>query len=296
MSLLACVPNVSEGRRRVVIDALADAVRTSQATLADVSSDSDHHRTVLTLIGTPGSLVDAMESLAAVALETIDLRLHSGVHPRLGCLDVVPFVPLGGTDMEVAIQAAVSFGRWLGEGAGLPVFLYGEASRRSELRVPTSLRKLGLGGVAAAVEEGSWSPDFGPSRVDPACGLTLVGARSVLIAFNVLLDTDQVEIARRVARNVRESSGGLPGVQALGFFLDSRGLAQVSMNLLDPATTTLYDVVERVRREARACGVALLSSEIVGLVPRAAIDEMRIAELGLDSFGREKVVETYLDA
>ena len=295
MSLLECVPNVSEGRRRAVIDALADAVRRSQATLADVSSDGDHHRTVFTLIGTPSSLVDAMESLAAVALEQIDLRRHSGIHPRLGCLDVVPFVPLGGTDMEVATQGAVSFGRRLGEGAGIPVFLYGEAARRPELRVPASLRKLGLAGVAAAVEEGSWSPDFGPSRVDPACGLTLVGARSLLIAFNVLLDTEKVEIAHRVARSVRESSGGLPGVQALGFFLESRGLAQVSMNLLDPATT-MYDVVAWVRREARAFGVGLLSSEIVGLVPRAAIEELRIAELELDGFGPKKLVETYLDA
>ncbi|MCZ6508442.1 MAG: glutamate formimidoyltransferase, partial [Acidobacteria bacterium] len=252
------------------------------AAVLDVHSDPDHNRSVFTLLGEAPGLVEAMLRLFKVALQSVDLSRHQGAHPRVGVVDVVPFVPLseqGG--MQEAIAAAMELARRVGESLEVPVFLYGDARRRDELVVPAGLRSLGSRALARAMEEGRWKPDFGPAHLDPRRGVSLVGARRPLIAFNVWLDTDRVEIARRIAARLRESGGGLAAVQAIGVLLKTRGKAQVSLNLLDWRVTSMYEAMAAVRREAAACGVAVAGSEIVGLVPKAAVERERIESLSL---------------
>jgi glutamate formiminotransferase len=287
MALLECVPNVSEGRRPGVVASLAAVAAAEGVRLIDVSSDAAHHRSVLTLTGEPRSLVGAVESLCAAAADSIDLRRHGGVHPRLGVVDVVPFVPLAGSRMEEAVAAARECGARLGR-SGWPVYLYGRAASRDSMRVPATLRRLGLDGLTRVLKEDAWRPDFGPEAIDPARGVVLVGARGFLVAFNLFLDTSDVAVARSVARSLRESSGGLPGVQALGF-AHPRG-AQVSTNLLEPEETSMGAVASAVEKAAVALGHRVSGLEVVGLVPRAAAD-LAVAE-GLDpSVVRDRILE-----
>jgi glutamate formiminotransferase len=273
MPRLECVPNVSEGRRPAVFRRLVDAVRGEPgALLLDASRDADHNRSVLTLAGDAEPLEGALLALFETALATIDLRRHRGVHPRLGAVDVVPFVPLGDTPMAEAVAAARCLGREVADRFGLPVFLYEEAAPPGRPRRLPDLRRGGLDGLAARLGEPGWEPDFGPSRVHPAAGVAVVGARTFLIAANAVLDTADLAVARAVARAVRESSGGLPAVRALGLPLASRGLAQVSMNLLDHRRTGPVSAFAAVAREAAAAGARVLERELVGLVPAAALE------------------------
>jgi glutamate formiminotransferase len=282
---LECVPNVSEGRRPAVIDRLASAAASgSGVRLLDVSSDPDHNRTVLTLAGTPEGLHEALLSLYEVALAEIDLRRHDGVHPRVGAVDVTPFVPLGDTPMEAAVAAAGRLGRAVAERFGLPVYLYEQAARVPERRRLADLRRGQFEGFPARMADPAWAPDFGPARVHPTAGVTVVGARFFLIAFNAVLDTADAEIARAVARRVRESGGGLPAVRALGLFLPRRGRAQVSMNLVDYRQTPILRALDRVRREAEALGARVVETELIGLAPEEAIlgvarDALQLPEL-----------------
>lgn len=270
MDRLECVPNVSEGRRPEVVARLAAAVDRPGVQLLDVSSDPDHHRTVLTLAGDSESLHAALLALYEEALATIDLTRHRGVHPRIGAVDVVPFVPLGATPMAAAVAAAERLAAAVAGGFGLPVYLYEEAARSAGRRPLAAVRRGGFEGLAAKLAEPEWAPDFGPVRLHPTAGATVIGARFFLLAFNAVLATPDVEVARAVSRRVRESGGGLPALRAMGVHLASRGLAQVSMNLVDYRKTSLWAALERVRREAEALGTRVIETEIVGLVPEEA--------------------------
>lgn len=271
---LECVPNLSEGRRPEVIARLVEAVAVStlstRVRLLDVSSDPDHNRTVLTLAGDADGLHAALLALYDEALATIDLTRHAGVHPRIGAVDVVPFVPLGETPMAAAVAAAERLGAAVAERFGLAVYLYEEAARHPGRRRLADVRRGGFESFADKLRDPAWQPDFGPAHLHPTAGATVIGARFFLIAFNALLDTPDVTIARAVARQVRESSGGLPAVRAMGVYLPSRGRAQVSMNLVDYRRTSLWTALERVRREAAELGAQVIETEVVGLLPEEA--------------------------
>lgn len=269
---LECVPNVSEGRRPEVVGRLLDAAGSEPGVrLLDASSDPDHNRSVLTLAGEPEALHRSLLALYAVALAEIDLREHRGVHPRVGAVDVTPFVPLGDTPMEAAVAAAERLGRAVAERFDLPVYLYERAARRPERRLLADLRRGGFEGFGPRLADPAWAPDFGPARLHPTAGVTVVGARFFLIAFNAVLDTPDPAVAKAVARRVRESGGGLPAVRAMGVYLASRDRAQVSMNLVDYRRTSLLTALDRVRREAGELGARVLETELIGLVPEEAL-------------------------
>ena len=272
MKLVECVPNFSEGRRPEVIDAIADAiVRTRGVHLLDRTSDPDHNRSVLTLAGEPAAVVHAMERAVSVALKKIDMERHEGQHPRMGAVDVVPFVPLGDTTMAECVTLARDFGRRIAERHGLPVYLYAEAATRPDRVVLNDIRKPEYEGLKEAIHEPGREPDFGPARLHPRGGATAVGARPFLIAYNINLETTDVELAKRIASRIRERGGGLPRVQAKGFYLDDLECAQVSMNLLDHTVTPMWRVWEEVGALAAADGVAARESELIGLAPLAAL-------------------------
>jgi glutamate formiminotransferase len=296
MTLLEVVPNVSEGRDRASIEAIGRALGAEPGVrLLDVSSDPDHHRSVFSAAGGPAALERGLLAMAREAVARIDLRRHSGVHPRLGALDVVPFVPLGSAEMTDAIAAAHGLGRAIGDQLDLPVFLYGEAATDPGRRLPASLRRRGLDAVAAALAAATLRPDYGPARAaHPTAGVVLIGARTVLIAFNVWLASTDVRVAREVARAIRERDGGLPGVQALGLYLESRRRAQVSINLLRPAETPLETVVQRVREEAAARGVEIERGELIGLLPEAIATRSTADALLLPELGADQILERRL--
>lgn len=266
------MPNISEGRRPEVIAALLEAVAVPGVRVLDSSSDPDHHRSVLTLAGEAGPLLDGLLRLYQVAIETIDLEQHDGVHPRVGAVDVVPFVPLAGSTMEDAVATARRLGVEVARRFDLPVYLYEEAASAPERRSLAALRRGGLAGLAKrlAADRPTWAPDFGPPRLSPKSGATVIGARFFLIAWNALLDTADVAIARRIARVVRASAGGLPAVRAIGVELPSRNRAQVSLNLLDYRQTSLATALVRVEEEAARWGARVVETELIGLLPEEA--------------------------
>ncbi len=278
---LECVPNVSEGRRLDVVARLAGAAAAAPGVrLLDVSSDPDHNRSVLTLAGEADGLHAALLALYEVALAEIDLTGHLGVHPRVGAVDVVPFVPLGDTPMAAAVAAAERLAPEVARRFGLPVYLYERTARRPERTALADIRRGGFEGFAGKIAEAAWAPDFGPARVHPTAGVTVIGARFFLIAFNAVLETPDVAVARAVARKVRESGGGLPAVRAMGVYLASRGRAQVSMNLVDYRRTSVLRALTQVRQEAEALGTRVLESEVIGLMPEeAALEAAREALL-----------------
>jgi glutamate formiminotransferase len=288
---LESVPNVSEGRDATTIGALAAAFSSRGATLLDVHSDADHHRSVFTLVGDDAALVDSLVAGIAAARERIDLRRHDGVHPRVGAADVVPIVPLVPGDMERARSAALLVATRVGEELALPVFLYGESGRG---RRPMFFRQGGPGELQRRLDAGELAPDFGPARLDPGAGAVLVGARRPLVAFNVDLETSDVDVARAIAAAIRESSGGLPGVQALGLPLGRAGRAQVSMNIVDVDATPLHTVVAQVRSEASARGVEVAGSELVGLLPGSVVAAAAAPALALASLAPDRVLELRL--
>ena len=288
---LESVPNLSEGRDVSMVGALAAAFSSGGARVLDVHSDVDHHRSVFTLVGGDGELVESLVAGIAAAQERIDLRRHDGVHPRVGAADVVPLVPLVPGDMERAKAAALAVARRVGDELGLPVFLYAESGGG---RRPAFFRRGGPERLQARVDEGEVAPDFGPHRLHSSAGAVLVGARPPLVAFNVDLQTDDVEVARAIAAAVRESSGGFRGVQALGLKLTRTGRAQVSMNVLDVDATPLHAVVARVRAEAESRGVGVAGGELVGLAPASVVAAAAAPALALPSLAPDRVVELRL--
>ncbi len=270
--LVECVPNFSEGRRPEVVDALAKCVRHSLGVhLLDRTSDRDHNRSVLTFAGPADAVASAMEGAVAQAIQLIDMTRHQGQHPRIGAVDVIPFVPLGETTMEECIDLARSFGKRISEIYALPVFLYAKAALRPDRQVLADIRRPQFEGLKEFIHSPEYTPDFGPADLHPTAGAVAVGARPFLIAYNINLESQDLDLAKRIARRVRESSGGLPRVQALGLYLDDLRCAQVSMNLLDHSVTPLWRVWEAVGEAAREEGAAVRESELIGLCPLAAL-------------------------
>jgi glutamate formiminotransferase len=275
MALVESVPNVSEGRRLEVVDRLAAAIESVPGVfLLDRTSDPSHNRSVLTLAGEDGPVADALERMVGVALREIDMEQQSGEHPRIGAVDVVPFVPLAGTTLDDCVGIARSFGRRIAAAFDLPVYLYAAAATRPDRVKLADLRRGQYEGLRAEIATRGREPDFGPARMHPRGGATCVGARPFLVAWNVNLASDDLDLAKRIAHRVRESSGGLPALQAKGFFIEELGCAQVSMNLLDFARTPLWAAWETVRDEAAEDGVELAESELIGLAPLAAFQDV----------------------
>jgi glutamate formiminotransferase / formiminotetrahydrofolate cyclodeaminase len=291
--LVECIPNFSEARRPEIIQEIMSAIQNvAHVHLLDRHSDLDHNRTVLTFVGAPEAVEEAAFQAIARAASLIDLDQHQGEHPRIGATDVVPFVPITGIKMEDCVEMARRLGRRVGEELGIPVYLYEEAATRPDRQNLENIRR---GQYEALKEEISTqpgrAPDFGPSQVGPA-GATVIGARHPLIAFNVYLTTDEVSTARKIAKAIRHSSGGLRYVKALGLLVEGR--AQVSMNLTNYRETPLARVVETIRREAARYGVSIHHSELVGLIPQDALQDASIWYLQLDAFRADQVLEQRL--
>jgi glutamate formiminotransferase len=288
--VLEAVPNVSEGRDPSLVAAIAKAV-SSHALLLDVHSDPDHNRSVFTLVAEADELVDSLLAGIAAAVELVDLRRHEGVHPRIGVVDVVPLVPLAPADMPRAVTASRVLAHRIGDELGLPVFAYGELG---EGRRPAFFRRGGQDELLRRVESGELEPDAGPRRIDPRSGVVLVGAREPLVAYNVVLATDDVELAREIARAVRGSSGGMPGVQAIGLLLPETARVQVSLNVIDLEAAPLHEVLARVREEAEARGVDVATGELVGLVPASVLDAAHAAHAVIPDVDASRILENVL--
>jgi len=272
-SNVECVPNFSTSDN-AAIDAITAAFGGGGVWLLDQGSDLDHERSVVTAAGYPGPMMRAMEAATEAAIEHIDMRSQRGRHPRLGAVDVVPFVPLGATTMADCVEGARDFAATIAERLQLPVYLYAEAALRPERRVLADIRQPGFEGLEQAMATAAHVPDFGPARPHPTAGAAAVGARPFLIAFNIQLSTTDVAVARRIATAIRERDGGLPGVQALGIDLASQGCVQLSLNVLDHGRTPLWRVWEEAQRLALREGVSVLDSELIGLAPALALTEV----------------------
>jgi len=293
--LVECIPNFSEGRRPEVLDAIAAAVRgTAGVTLLDMESDRDHNRSVLTFIGEPEAVKQAALAAAAKAVELIDMEKHQGEHPRLGAVDVVPFVPVSEMTMAEAVELSRAVGKELWERLRLPVYFYEEAAASPERKNLPDVRKGEYEGRKRDISDPKWMPDVGEPRMHPTAGAAIVGARFPLVAFNVNLDTDRLELAKAIARKVREKDGGLPAVRALGFEIKERNIVQVSMNLVNYHKTGIHQAFEAVRAEAEKAGVRVLGSEVVGLVPLDALVQCADFFLKLENFKPAQILETRL--
>jgi glutamate formiminotransferase / 5-formyltetrahydrofolate cyclo-ligase len=269
--LFECVPNISEGRRADVIASIGQmAASAPDVTLIDTQSDASHNRSVFTLVGTGDGVVEAALRLAGGAVENIDLRTHSGEHPRMGAVDVIPFIPLDGASMEDAVLLARRCAQGLWERYRVPSYFYENAASRPERRDLSAVRKGQFEGLLSAVKETDRHPDVGEAALHPSAGATAVGARDFLIAFNVNLATGDVKLAERIALAVRQRSGGFIGIKALGFALPDN-VVQVSMNVVNVAAIPLYRVTELIRAEAAVAGVSVCGCELVGLAPLSAI-------------------------
>jgi glutamate formiminotransferase / 5-formyltetrahydrofolate cyclo-ligase len=295
MAVIECVPNVSEGRRADVVSAIVDAIRrVTGVRVLDVSSDPSHNRSVLTLAGDAASLKAAVLALFDAALRAIDLRAHSGEHPRLGAVDVVPFIPIEGASMQDCVALAKETAAAVAERFRVPIYLYEEAASAPARRNLEDVRRGEFEGLAAKMAAPEWAPDYGPAAPHPSAGAAVIGARMPLIAYNINLATDRLDVAKKIAAAIRHSSGGFRYVKAMGIALDDRGIVQVSMNLTNYEKTPMHRVFEVVRREAARYGVNVLESEIIGLVPAAALVAAAEYLLQLERFTPDQVLETKL--
>jgi glutamate formiminotransferase len=295
MPTIESIPNVSEGRRADVVEAIADAVRAVPGVrLLDYSSDASHNRSVFTLAGDAGALKAATLALFQASVAAIDLRQHQGEHPRLGAVDVVPFVPIEGVTMKECVALANDVAAAVADRFSLPVYLYEEAATSPLRRNLEDIRRGEFEGLAGKMAQPQWAPDFGPPAPHPSAGASVIGARMPLIAYNINLATDRLDVAKKIAAAVRHSSGGLRYVKAMGVTVEDRRVVQVSMNLTNHEKTPLFRVFELVRREAARYGVAVLESEIVGLVPAAALVSSAEFFLQLERFGPQQILENKL--
>jgi glutamate formiminotransferase / 5-formyltetrahydrofolate cyclo-ligase len=295
MAIIECVPNISEGRRADVVSAIADAIRGLPGVrVLDVQSDPAHNRSVLTLAGEAAPLKEAVLTLFERAVKAIDLRQHTGEHPRLGAVDVVPFVPIEGVTMDACVGLAKEVGSHVASRFGVPVFLYEEAASTPARRNLEDIRRGEFEGLASKMRQPEWKPDFGPSQPHASAGAAIIGARMPLIAYNINLATNRLDVAKKIAAGIRMSSGGYRYVKAMGIALDDRGIVQVSMNLTNYEKTPIFRVFETVKREAARYGVNVLESEIVGLVPSAALMQAAEFYLQLEGFSGKQVLENKL--
>jgi glutamate formiminotransferase / 5-formyltetrahydrofolate cyclo-ligase len=297
MPIIECIPNVSEGRRSDVIGGLADAIRAVPGVrLLDYSSDPSHNRSVLTFVGDAAGVKRAALTLFDRAIASIDLRTHRGEHPRLGAVDVVPFVPIEGVTMEDCVTLAKEVGAEVAARFNVPVFLYEEASNNPLRKNLEDIRRGEFEGLPAKMAAPGWAPDFGPAAPHPSAGASVIGARMPLIAYNINLNTDRLDVAKKIAAAIRHSSGGFRYVKAAGFMLEDRRIAQVSMNLTNYQKTPIFRVFEAVKREAERYGVSILESEIVGLVPSAALLAAGEYYLRIQGFSGDQILENKLKA
>jgi glutamate formiminotransferase len=299
VSLIECVPNFSEGRRAEVVDEIVRAVgQIDGVTLLDHSRDETHNRSVVTFAGAAEPVVRAATAAVGRAIQLIDMEQHTGAHPRIGAVDVIPFVPLGSTRIEECVDLARRFGEQIAKLFDIPVYLYGEAALRPERRRLADVRRGQYEGLKAEIGVNpERDPDYGPHHLHPRAGAVAVGARKPLIAFNVNLATDDLALARRIATTIRESSGGLPAVQAMGVLLENPGegrYAQVSMNLVDWEKTGIARVVREIRRLAQEAGTDIDHCELIGLAPTGALLEVAADALGLRGFSPDQALELRL--
>ena len=295
MAIIECVPNISEGRRAEVVARVIEAVRRVRgARLLDYSSDPSHNRSVITMAGDASPLKDAVLAIFETALAEIDLRIHTGEHPRLGAVDVVPFVPIEGITMEDCVALAKETGRAVAERFAVPVYLYEDASSSPLRKNLEDIRRGEFEGLAAKMATEGWAPDYGPPAPHPTAGASVIGARMPLIAYNINLATDRLDVAKKIAAAIRFSSGGFRYVKAMGVTLAGRGIVQVSINLTNYEKTPMLRVFEAVKHEAERYGVNVLESEIVGLVPSAALIGVAVSTLQLAQFTRDQILERRL--
>ncbi len=291
MKLLECVPNISEGRDPDKIASIAEEIKKhKKVRLLNISSDKDHHRSVFTFVGEPEAVKEAAFSFALKAIDLIDMRTHRGEHPRMGAVDVVPFVPIHGVEMEEAVRVAREFGKELGS-RGIPIFFYEEAAFRDERKELPAIRKGEYEGLPEKLKDPQWKPDEGPAEFDPKSGATVVGARFPLIAYNVNLKSQDLSLARDVARKVRFKDGGFPHVRAMGVELKEKGMVQVSMNLTNYRETNIPKVYDFIEAEAVRRGVEVAGSEIVGLIPLDVLEGVVKHYLKYPEFSIRQVIE-----
>ena len=294
MKIIECIPNFSAGRDSRIIKAIADAAAAvAGVRVLDFSMDPDHNRSVLTFIGAPEETLNGALAACDRAVELIDMRTHHGCHPRIGAVDVVPFVPLGGAGMAEAVETAHRFGNTFARRHNVPVYFYGKAALSEKRQKLAGIRRGQYEAFGAKITDPVWRPDAGPARFNPRLGATAVGARKPLIAFNINLESDNITLAQTIARSIRQSSGGFSHVQALGVLLESRKIAQVSMNLADYEVTSLRTVFDAVSMQAAAAGVDILESELIGLIPRAALEGITPDDIKLTDFSTDRIIENH---
>lgn len=294
--IIESIPNISEGRNQEVIEACVDQIRTTAGcTLLNYSSDPNHNRTVITYIGDAKGVEEASVKLAKKAVELIDLTRHTGEHPRMGCVDVMPFVPIKDATNEECIELSKTVGRRIADEADLPVFLYEMSAQKPARKNLATIRKGQFEGMSEKVKDPEWEPDFGGARIHPTGGVVAVGARPPLVAYNLNLNTSDVQIAKNIAKIIREKDGGLANVKAMGFMLEDRNIAQVSINMTDYRVTPLYRVTELVKAEAKRYGVKVIGSEVIGLCPMKALIDSAEYYLQIEDFDFEgQVLENYI--
>ena len=290
--IIECVPNFSEGRDTGKIEEIASSFRDRKGVkLLDIQKDGDHNRSVITVVGEPSPLKEAVIMAVGKAIQLIDMGLHKGQHPRMGAVDVIPFIPIRNVTMEDAIELSKETAKTVWETYKLPVFLYEASASRPERKDLANIRKGQFEGMAEKVKIPEWKPDFGDGGIHTTAGVVAIGARMPLVAFNVNLDTDNIEIASAIAKKVRHIGGGLRYCKAMGVELKERKITQVSMNMTDYSQTPLYQAFELVRIEAKRYGVNVVGSEIVGLVPLGAMVDTAAYYMGLENFTAEQVLE-----
>lgn len=291
--IMECVPNFSEGRDLAKIEKIVDKLRAKAGVkLLDYSNDEDHNRLVVTVVGEPEALKDALLEAIGQAVELIDLTKHSGQHPRMGAVDVVPFIPIKGCTMDEAIALSKEVGEKVAALYRVPVFLYEKSASAPHRENLAAIRKGEFEGMEAKIKQPEWKPDFGPAERHPSAGTVAIGARMPLVAYNVNLGTANLEIASSIAKKIRFIGGGLRYCKAMGVELKERGIVQVSINMTDYTRTALYRAFELVRIEARRYGVPVVGSEIIGLVPMEALIDTSSYYLGLEDFSIDQVLET----
>ncbi|NCO27650.1 MAG: glutamate formimidoyltransferase [Caldiserica bacterium CG02_land_8_20_14_3_00_36_38] len=294
--IIECVPNISEGRRKEVVEEIIGNLKKLEVKLLDYSSDEDHNRTVITFVGGSENVVNAAVQVARDAVRLIDLRSHKGAHPRMGAVDVIPFIPVKNVTMRDCIEISKRVGKIIGEELGVPVYLYAESAKKEARRLLPEIRRGEFEGFFEKIKDPEWTPDYGPQEVNPTAGVTAVGAREFLIAYNINLSTKDISIAKKIARSIRESSGGLRYIQAREMPLDEKGCVQVSINILNYKKAPIYRIFEIVKMEADRFGVSVLESELVGLMPmKAALDSLsfylQFPELNEDQILETKIYE-----
>lgn len=290
--LIECVPNFSEGRNKEVVEKIVEEIRLIEGVkLLDYSSDRDHNRSVVTFVGEPEKVIEAAFNSCKVASELIDMTKHKGGHPRMGATDVIPLIPISNVTMEECIEYSKKLAKRIGKELDIPVFLYEKSASSKDRENLANIRRGQYEGMSEKLKDEKWKPDFGPSKLNTKAGVTAVGARVPLVAFNVNLGTDNIEIAKKIAKVVRGKNGGFTYCKAMGIEIKERNIVQVSMNMVDYTKTSLFRVFDTIEREARRYGVNVIGSEIIGLVPLQALVDVADYYLRLENFSSEQILE-----